>query len=77
MPAAPIYRSDTADLHVYPFWKPVLDAIAAAGAPAPNCPRTLDLLSRTIHLDVPPGLTDDQIDLICTAVETAVAEARG
>jgi hypothetical protein len=76
VPAAPIYRSDTADLHVYPFWKPVLDAIAAAGAPAPDCPRTLDLLGRTIHLDVPPGLTDDQIDLICTAVDTAVAQAR-
>ena len=73
---APIYRSDTADLHVYPFWKPVLDAIAAAGAPAPDCPRTLDLLARTVHVDVPPGLTDAQIELICDAIETAVAEAR-
>ncbi|MGZ4700311.1 MAG: hypothetical protein ACXV98_03785, partial [Ilumatobacteraceae bacterium] len=76
VPAAPIYRSDTADLHVYPFWKPVLDAIAAAGAPAPHCPRTLDLLERTIHLDVPPGLSDAQVELICDAVEAAVAQAR-
>ncbi len=75
VPAAPIYRSDTADLHVYPFWKPVLDAIAAVGAPAPHCPRTLELLERTIHLDVPPGLTDAQVELICDAVEAAVAMA--
>ena len=76
VPAAPIYRADTADLHVYPFWKPVLDAIAAAGAPAPDCPRTLDLLERTIHLDVPPGLTDAQVELIGDVVEAAVAQAR-
>ena len=75
VPAAPIYRSDTADLHVYPFWKPVLDAIAAAGAPA-QLPAHARPARRTIHLDVPPGLTDEQIDLICTAVDTAVAEAR-
>jgi 8-amino-3,8-dideoxy-alpha-D-manno-octulosonate transaminase len=75
VPAAPIYRSDTADLHVYAFWKPVLDAIAAVGAPAPDCPRTLELLERTIHLDVPPGLTDAQVELICDAVEAAVALA--
>ena len=76
VPAAPIYRADTADLHVYPFWKPVLDAIAAAGAPAPHCPRTLGLLERTVHIDVPPGLTDAQIELIGDAVEAAVTEAR-
>lgn len=77
VPAAPIYRVDTADLHVYPFWKPVLDAIAAAGAPPPDCPRTLDLLERTIHLDVPPGLTDAQVELIADVVEAAVAQVRG
>ena len=47
---------DVIDLHVYPFWKPVLDAIADAGPPAPDCPRTLDLLERTIHVDVSPLL---------------------
>jgi 8-amino-3,8-dideoxy-alpha-D-manno-octulosonate transaminase len=57
--AQQIYDPDVIDLHVYPFWKPVLDAIAAAGRPAPDCPRTLDLLSRTIHVDVSP-LCDEQ-----------------
>ena len=54
----------------------MLDAIAAAGAPAPHCPRTLELLERTVHIDVPPGLTDAHIELICDAVEAAVVEAR-
>jgi 8-amino-3,8-dideoxy-alpha-D-manno-octulosonate transaminase len=57
--AQQIYDPDVIDLHLYPFWKPVLDAIAAAGRPAPDCPRTLDLLSRTIHVDVSP-LCDEQ-----------------
>ena len=74
VPAAPIYRPDTADLHVYPFWRPVLDAIAAAGAPAPDCPRTLALLERTVHVDVPPTLTDDQIELIAAAIEAAAGQ---
>ena len=39
-----IYYPDFIDLHVYPYWKPVLDAIAGAGNPAPDCPRTLELL---------------------------------
>ena len=49
------------DLHVYPFWKPILDAIAAADRPAPECPGTLDLLSRTIHVDVSPLC--DELDI--------------
>src|SRR5262249_42860577 len=35
-----IYDPGFVDLHAYPYWKPVLDAIAAEGRPAPDCPRT-------------------------------------
>ncbi len=49
-----IYSPAAIDLHVYPFWKPVLDVIAVAGLPAPHCPRTLELLGRAIHIDVSP-----------------------
>ena len=59
--AQQIYDPDVIDLHVYPFWKPILDAIAAADRPAPECPRTLDLLSRTIHVDVSPLC--DELDI--------------
>ena len=52
--AIQIYSPEVVDLHVYPYWRPVLDAIAAAGQPAPDCPRTLDLTGRAIHIDVSP-----------------------
>src|SRR5439155_4246175 len=66
VPAVQMYSPDVVDMHFYPFWRPVLDAIAAAGMPAPDCPRTLDLLGRAVHLDVAPqpGERDlDQIEL--------------
>ena len=65
--AQQIYDPDRIDLHVYPFWKPVLDAIAAAEQPAPDCPRTLDLLSRTIHIDVSPLCDERDIEEISHA----------
>ena len=52
--ATTIYSPTTIDLHVYPYWQPVLDAIADAGHPRPDCPRTLELLSRAIHIDASP-----------------------
>src|SRR6266487_389771 len=52
--ATQIYSPDVIDLHVYPYWQPVLDAISSAGEPLPDCPRTLDLLGRTVHVDVSP-----------------------
>jgi 8-amino-3,8-dideoxy-alpha-D-manno-octulosonate transaminase len=68
-----IYDPATVDLHVYPFWKPVLDRIEAAGRGAPERPRTLDLLERSIHVDVSPLNTDDDIDEIAFAFEKVAA----
>jgi dTDP-4-amino-4,6-dideoxygalactose transaminase len=64
-----IYDPAVTDLHVYPYWKPVLDAIAEAGSPAPHCPRTLDLLARTIHVDLSPMNDDTDLDEIAFAFE--------
>jgi dTDP-4-amino-4,6-dideoxygalactose transaminase len=69
-----IYDPEVPDLHVYPFWKPVLDAIAAADRPAPDCPRTLDLLQRAIHVDVSPLCDEMDIAEISLAF-TKVARA--
>src|SRR5204862_3367976 len=44
--ATQIYSPDVVDLHVFRYWKPVLDRI-----PFPDCPRTLERLERAIHLD--------------------------
>src|SRR5690349_18315081 len=42
-----IYDPTLPDLHVYPYWAPVLAHLQDKGAPAPDCPRTLELLERT------------------------------
>jgi 8-amino-3,8-dideoxy-alpha-D-manno-octulosonate transaminase len=65
--AMQIYSPDVIDLHVYPYWKPVLDAIAAAGAPPPDCPRTLDLLERAVHVDVSPLCDEQDLEEIALA----------
>jgi dTDP-4-amino-4,6-dideoxygalactose transaminase len=68
-----IYDPDTADLHVYPFWKPVLDLLAASGRDAPERPRTLDLLARTVHVDVSPLCGESDIDEMAFAFEKVAA----
>ena len=68
-----IYAPDTIDLHVYPYWKPVLDLIDASGHDAPDRPRTLSLLERSIHVDVSPLCDDDDIDEIAFAFEKVAA----
>ena len=64
-----IYDPAFVDLHVYPYWKPVLDAIAEAGRPAPDCPRTLELLERSIHVDLSPLNDEQDLDEIAFAFE--------
>jgi dTDP-4-amino-4,6-dideoxygalactose transaminase len=64
-----IYDQDTPDLHVYPYWAPVLEAIERAGRPAPECTRTLDLLERSIHVDVSPLCEEQDLDEISFAFE--------
>jgi 8-amino-3,8-dideoxy-alpha-D-manno-octulosonate transaminase len=64
-----IYDPDTPDLHVYPFWAPVLAALETAGQPPPDCPRTLDLLERSIHVDISPLCDELDLDEIAFAFE--------
>ena len=72
-----IYAPDTPDLHIYPFWAPVLDAIADAGATAPDCPRTLELLERSIHVDVSPLCDEQDLDEIAFAFEKVASRRAG
>jgi 8-amino-3,8-dideoxy-alpha-D-manno-octulosonate transaminase len=60
-----IYSPDTPDLHVYPFWAPVLAVLDAE----PDCPRTLDLLQRSIHVDISPLCDEQDLDEIAFAFE--------
>ncbi len=69
VPAMQIYSPATPDLHVYPFWAPVLAALELAGAARPDCPRTLELLERTIHVDVSPLCEEQDLEEIAFAFE--------
>jgi 8-amino-3,8-dideoxy-alpha-D-manno-octulosonate transaminase len=62
-----VYSPDFVDLHVYPYWKPVLDVIAHAGNPAPDCPRTLDLVGRAIHIDLSPLCEEQDLEELALA----------
>jgi 8-amino-3,8-dideoxy-alpha-D-manno-octulosonate transaminase len=64
-----IYDPSLPDLHIYPYWAPVLAHLKEKGAPAPVCPRTLDLLERAIHVDLSPLLEDDDVDELALAFE--------
>jgi 8-amino-3,8-dideoxy-alpha-D-manno-octulosonate transaminase len=64
-----IYDPEVTDLHVYPYWQPIFDVIADAGRPAPDCPRTLALLERAIHIDLSPLCDDQDLDEIAFAFE--------
>jgi dTDP-4-amino-4,6-dideoxygalactose transaminase len=64
-----IYDPTVPDLHIYPYWAPVLAHLHERGAPAPDCPRTLDLLGRTIHVDLSPVLEDADVDELALAFE--------
>jgi 8-amino-3,8-dideoxy-alpha-D-manno-octulosonate transaminase len=67
--AMQIYSPTTPDLHIYPYWAPVLAALEAAGADRPDCPRTLELLQRTIHVDVSPLCEEQDLEEIAFAFE--------
>jgi dTDP-4-amino-4,6-dideoxygalactose transaminase len=60
-----IYDPDVPDLHIYPYWAPVL---AQLDEP-PHCPRTLDLLERSIHVDLSPLLDEQDVDELALAFE--------
>jgi dTDP-4-amino-4,6-dideoxygalactose transaminase len=64
-----IYDPSFVDLHVYPYWSPIHEAIAEAGNPPPDCPRTLALLERSIHVDVSPLCDEQDLDEIANAFE--------
>lgn len=80
-PAGVMYRSDRIDYHVYTHWAPLVNrrTWSEQGGPwrwhegevsyGPEaCPRTLDLLSRSIHMDISPDLTSENIEELAEAI---------
>ena len=80
-PAGVMYRADRIDYHVYTHWAPLVNrrTWSEQGGPwrwhegevsyGPEaCPRTLDLLSRSIHMDISPDLTSENIEELAEAI---------
>jgi dTDP-4-amino-4,6-dideoxygalactose transaminase len=77
-----LYSPEAVDYHVYAYWSPIMNqrTWTPSGGPWKNhprkitytkemCPRTLDLLSRAVHIDVSPELTNAQVEEVCEALE--------
>jgi 8-amino-3,8-dideoxy-alpha-D-manno-octulosonate transaminase len=75
VPVSVLYEPDKVDYHVYPHWTPVVNkrAWSAKGGPwrghsrevsygPEECPQSLDLLSRAVHLDISPDLNSENIE---------------
>ena len=87
--AACIFDKGIPDWHIYAHWKHIIEKVTATpeGCPytcpyygktveySPDmCPNTLDYLSRSIHIDIPPQMTEEDCDMIAKGI-TKVAKA--
>jgi 8-amino-3,8-dideoxy-alpha-D-manno-octulosonate transaminase len=76
-----IYDPGRVDYHIYTHWEPVVRHASWSQAGAPwcwhpgevsygpeQCPRTLQLLSRAVHMDISPELTSENIEELAEAI---------
>lgn len=76
-----LYRPDVVDYHIYPHWAPVVNkrSWSEKGGPwawhegevsygVDQCPRTLDLCGRAVHIDISPDLTNENIEEMAEAL---------
>ncbi len=83
VPAGGIYDSKVRDWHIFAYWEHILDkkTVAADGLPwsavpeseLPHyskdmCPRTLDLLARSVHIEIGPDYSEDECDAIAWGI---------
>ena len=82
--AVGVFNSGIPDWHIYPHWKHVIEkkTSTAEGCPwtcpyhkgkpveysADMNPKTIEYLSRVIHIDIPSQLTDSDCDMIAKAI---------
>jgi dTDP-4-amino-4,6-dideoxygalactose transaminase len=76
-----IYEPGRVDYHVYPHWTPVMEKRTWSENGGPwrwhdgdvryrrdMCPRSLDLLSRAVHLDISPDMNSVNVEELAGAV---------
>jgi 8-amino-3,8-dideoxy-alpha-D-manno-octulosonate transaminase len=82
--AGTVFDKGVPDWHVYAHWKHIQDRVTASSegcpykcpyytGPEPKyttdmCPNTNRYLERTIHIDIPPQMTDNDADMIAKAI---------
>jgi dTDP-4-amino-4,6-dideoxygalactose transaminase len=83
VPAGGVYDSKVRDWHIYTYWEHILDkksvakdglpwsAVPAAELPEYSrdmCPRTLDLLGRSIHIEINHNYSDEDSNAIALGI---------
>ena len=86
--AGVMFSPDEVDYHVYYHWAPIMNqrSWTAGGGPWVNhprkfsytpdmCPRSLDLLSRAVHMDINPEMTSEQVEEVIEAIYKVFKQA--
>lgn len=82
--AGSIYDEGVPDWHVYAHWKHIMDKVTPTPEGCPytcshyegpepryspdQCPNTLSYLNRSVHIDIPPQMSDADADMIAAAI---------
>jgi dTDP-4-amino-4,6-dideoxygalactose transaminase len=81
--AGGIYNKGVPDWHIYPHWKMLIEKMmptrkgcpfncAQSGAvpeyKVDDCPRTMEWLGRSVHLDIPPQMTESDCAQVAEAI---------
>jgi 8-amino-3,8-dideoxy-alpha-D-manno-octulosonate transaminase len=82
--AGTMYNAGVPDWHIYAHWKMIMDKVTATPegcpytcpfykGPVPNyspdqCPKTLSYLDRSVHINIPPQMTDEDADMIADGI---------
>ena len=81
--AGGIYNKGVPDWHIYPHWKMLIEKMMPTekgcpfncpqSGPVPDykpddCPQTMRWLGRSVHMDIPPQLTERDCDQIVEGI---------
>lgn len=85
-----IFDSSLLDWHIYAHWKHIIDKVTPTpeGCPwtcpyhkgpevkySPDmCPNTLQWLSRSVHIDIPPQMSNEECDTIAESIQKVAKE---
>jgi len=87
VPAGGVYDSKVRDWHIYTYWDHILDKKSVANDGLPwsavppaelpkysrdMCPRTLDLLGRSIHIEINYNYSDEDCNAIALGINTVL-----